>query len=29
MTRDYSPTPEQPFVFKIHGDIEKQLTHWW
>jgi len=22
MTRDYSPTPELPFVFKIHGDIE-------
>lgn len=22
MTRDYSPTPEQPFVFKIHGDID-------
>ena len=22
MTRDYTPTPEQPFIFKIHGDID-------
>jgi hypothetical protein len=22
MTRDYNPTPEQPFLFKIHGDID-------
>ena len=22
MTRDYTPTPERPFLFKIHGDID-------
>ena len=22
MTRDYTPTPEPPFLFKIDGDID-------